>query len=1060
MSREEDQDETNGSDRGPSATSGERIAPTHTAEDPSQPPESEPKAVLRGKAREQLVATRPFPEGAMRAMELAGAVNDAESAHDRGFEGAHPAPSSPLLYHWDRYELLEFLGQGGMGTVYRARDLVLGREVAIKLLLRVDPESRQRLLYEARALARIDHPHICKIYEIGEVEGRDYIAMQLVVGVSLSDAFPQLSLEERVAVMRTVALAIHEAHRLGFVHRDIKPSNIMIERTVDGQPHPRVMDFGLARDLAGSQLTATNMVIGSPPYMAPEQAQSSRDIDPRTDVYGLGATLYELVAGQPPFSADASPLVVMHAVLTQDPAPPRSIVPTLPRDLETIILKCLNKAPEKRYESARALAEDLGRYLDHKSILGRRLSLLERSWLEVRRHRALATVLGLALLWSLGLGAYGLYSVIRARQQANLAATLAQDVKATEWVLRVVREMPPHDTSPERRLIRSRMESIQAQSDVLGAWSRGPVLYALGRGELLLNNVDQAFEHLQRAAQVGVDTPELHYALGLVYGARYERAAAQVRYRGDPTWRVRQRRELARTYLEPALGQLDRLDQLDRLGQLGQLEKGRALHLESPEFLAALVAFYREQYEAAETRAERVLTDTPWVYEARVLQGHARLARARAELDRGVYEPARRELAQALRYYRQAAEIGSNDATVYEAIADGLLEEAEIDRRQGRPSKALDAVIAACDQALVVESTRIACHVTRARALWQRVHDLPTVGHAPQEALDASVAAARRAVALDPRHALARDALGNAYLDRGVGAWAQGEDPRPSWKLALVEFAQAIAVQPDFPWAFNDLGVTHRQWGAYQQQHGEDPRPEYAAALVSYRRALAVDPQYLYACSNLVDLHAQLAEDTVHQGHDPRDEVAAAVREGERCQAIDRNFYAVPTNMVRAELAYAGYLIDAGQDPRPVFERTGVHLEQLRRLAPTDVRYSLFVALWRQLEARHQLGQGVDPRASLALGHQALAEATRLAPGCGDCEIVHARLYRVAADWAERTGQPEVPSLEAAWRAAERAVKFEPDNAEARQELARSAAALAASRQRTRERAPAPGSRR
>jgi serine/threonine-protein kinase len=214
-----------------------------------------------------------------------------------------PLAGGSSLARWDRYELLDLLGKGGMGMVYRARDRRLDRIVAIKFLRVADPDATMRFLREARAQARIEHPHVCRVYEVGEIEGRAYIALQYVDGEPLQVAARKMPLEAKITVLRDVAMALHEAHRLGIVHRDVKPANIMVERTGDDQWVPIVTDFGLAREATVEiGLTASGAVLGTPAYMSPEQARGDiRLVDRRSDVYGLGATLYELLTGGPPF---------------------------------------------------------------------------------------------------------------------------------------------------------------------------------------------------------------------------------------------------------------------------------------------------------------------------------------------------------------------------------------------------------------------------------------------------------------------------------------------------------------------------------------------------------------------------------------------------------------------------------------------------------------------------------------------------------------------------------------------------------------------------------------
>ncbi|MFT3769095.1 MAG: serine/threonine-protein kinase [Minicystis sp.] len=277
---------------------------------------------------------------------------EAETLDASSLQGPDRRDIPPALR--DRYRDIRLLGEGGMGTVLRAYDPRLGRAVALKLLKRSGPEDGQRLLQEARAQARIEHEHVCRVYDTGVASGEPYIAMQLIEGEPLGHASRHMTLEQKVMVMRKVASAVHEAHRVGLIHRDLKPGNILVERADDGSLKPYVVDFGLAREVADRGQTATGAVLGTPAYMAPEQARGDvRALDRRTDVYSLGATLYEILAGRTPF-VEEHVYQLLVAVGSRDAPSLRSVKRNIPAELETIVMKALERDPGRRYESARA----------------------------------------------------------------------------------------------------------------------------------------------------------------------------------------------------------------------------------------------------------------------------------------------------------------------------------------------------------------------------------------------------------------------------------------------------------------------------------------------------------------------------------------------------------------------------------------------------------------------------------------------------------------------------------------------------------------------------------
>ena len=296
------------------------------------------------------------------------------------------------------YELLEEVARGGMGVVFKARQMSLNRTVALKMILAGQLASEadvRRFRTEAEAAANLDHPHIVAIFEVGEHEGQHFFSMKYIDGGSLADRVPQLVHDPKAAaaLLVTVARAVHHAHQRGILHRDLKPSNILLDAV--GQPH--VTDFGLAKRVESPQShTRTGAIVGTPNYMAPEQARAEKGLSTSVDAYSLGAILYELLTGRTPFRA-ATPLDTVLQVLEQTPVPPRKLAPRVDPDLETICLKCLDKDPSKRYGSAEALADDLDRWLCGEPIQARRTGRGERLLKWVKRRPAAAALLGTIL---------------------------------------------------------------------------------------------------------------------------------------------------------------------------------------------------------------------------------------------------------------------------------------------------------------------------------------------------------------------------------------------------------------------------------------------------------------------------------------------------------------------------------------------------------------------------------------------------------------------------------------------------------------------------------------
>ena len=398
------------------------------------------------------------------------------------------------------YEVYKLLGRGGMGVVYEARQVALDRPVALKLIRSRGFATAAELLRfrnEAEAVARLDHPHIVPIFEVGESSGQPYFSMKLVDGVSLDRRLDEYLDNPRASarLVATIAEAIDHAHRRGVLHRDLKPANILVDSL--GEPH--VTDFGLAkRTDIDAGLTRTDALIGTPSYMAPEQ--TSRDpgtVSTATDVYGLGTILYALLTGRAPFSGTTL-VEMLDLVRTQEPEPPSRINPKVPRDLEVICGKCLQKDPSRRYESALALAEDLKRWLDGEPIRARPVPAMVRAGMWCRRNKMLATAAGVAAL-SIVAGLAGVAwkwrEAVRERARAEAVVELLTD----RLLARADAELDPIGRNPT---VRELLDDAAAR---LGGWLddqpdvEAQVRETVGGAYLSLGQFGPAEEQLRRA---------------------------------------------------------------------------------------------------------------------------------------------------------------------------------------------------------------------------------------------------------------------------------------------------------------------------------------------------------------------------------------------------------------------------------------------------------------------------------------------------------------------------------------------------------------------------------
>lgn len=597
---------------------------------------------------------------------------------DTGVDDRKAEPQGWPVPGWTRFHCVQLLGTGAMGRVFKAWDPALNRHVAVKFILSPQPDLVRRFIREAQSQARVDHPNICRVYEAGEAEGHPYIAMQYIDGNSLHDLCGDISTEQAVLLIRAVAEGMHEAHRMGLIHRDLKPSNIMVERAADGLK-PYVVDFGLVRDMdAGETLTLTAAVVGTPMFMSPEQARGERRaVDRRTDVYALGATLYVLLVGETPFEA-GSPLEIVMRVINTDPKPLRSLIPTVAADLETVVMKCLEKQPQRRYASARELADDLGRFLDGQPVKARPAGWWYRMRRKAARHKARVTAAVVALLALGGAAGYGIHVRLEAREAARLAQQFGREAERIDASLRAAYLIPLHDVRPAEREAVTRLNALAAADREAGGIARGGLAYARGVVDLRLGHYDEARLNLETARREGPETPALCLSLGLAYARLYQRELRALQSVAQPELRTARRRQAEQAFRDPAAAFL-------RQAQ-------GALH-DAPEYLAAVLAWCEDRREEARQKARAAVKSDPSLYEARQLEGIIFQTEGSEAAERGVFDRARTGIGRAISVLEEAARVGESDPQGYLQLAEAhsVLCEMELNDAGGDPRPSLVA---------------------------------------------------------------------------------------------------------------------------------------------------------------------------------------------------------------------------------------------------------------------------------------------------------------------------------------------------------------------------------
>ena len=734
------------------------------------------------------------------------------------------------------YQIIGLLGKGGSGVVYQARDLRLDRDVAIKFLRQRDDRWYERFQREAQALALVDHPGLCRIYEIGEVANQSFLVMQMLHGRTLKEA--GLDQRELLIVVREVALALHEVHRAGLIHRDLKPGNIMVCRDGDGNPKPFVLDFGLARMENQSDLTMTGEVMGTPGFMAPEQARGEVGITDLADVYGLGATLYDVLVGKPPFEG-ATWESVLHDLLNSEPVRPRLLIPNLPREVEVIIMTCLAKEPGLRYQGVQAMADDLGRYLDGRPIEAQTPSLLYRAGRFAKRHKVVVFLAATALILLLASLAWGR---IEADRREGIARQVSRELADIENRSRLTFLARGHNIEPRQAELRHDLNQLARLIEARGAATRAAGERALGLGYLAMKDPRTALVFLERSWARGHRSPELVYGLGLAYSLLYREKLSRVMVTEQGQSPVvlaetRRLRQKALFYMKhPNLGDT------------------------APSaYLDALIAFCELRYETALALLDAATNLPPWFYEAEQLRAVTERLWAIQLSRQGLIDEADLHFQRALVAARQAVAIGASDPESYRVLAriylDILVQNLH---RKVKWQNVFPQGLAVLDELEAVLPRDGEAALLRAR-MWHMEARL-----ARDERGDPSTALAEGEAALAKARALSVEP---ERVFRFEGAllwlWAQwlGDQRLPA--TAMLE--QAIYVLEQIPEAQRDyfvhftLGSAYRNLAHDLERKGEDAEWSYNCSIDSLTNALDLQPEGIEAANSLAMTFYHLA---------------------------------------------------------------------------------------------------------------------------------------------------------------------------------------------------------
>ncbi len=916
-----------------------------------------------------------------------------ESSHVVGTPGRVPEVLG-------NYQIVGTLGSGGMGIVLKAYDPALNRYAALKIIRTEHPDLAVRFVQEARAQARVQHEHVCQVYEVGEMDGKQYIAMQLIEGDTLSVASREMTLEAKVHVIQQIAGALHVAHKQGLIHRDIKPSNIMLERNEEGEWKPYIMDFGLAREQDAPGLTRTGVTMGTPHYMAPEQVQQEL-LDRRTDVYGLGATLYELLSGQPPYSGNSGPEIMLQ-ILKDDPVPVGKLAPKIPPDLQTIVMKCLERDPSRRYNSAKALSEDLQRYLEGDPIGAKPTSWSYRVIKRAKKNR-LATGIALsgAAITILLVGAF-LWIQWQNRLQASYAREFGDEIKNIQSVLPGIYTAPIHDVRPELTQLRNRLITMERRVNQGGRAAGGPGNNALGHGYLALGEIEKAKEYLEKAWESGYQLPSTAYALGQTMGLLFQKKLAEAERNPGEAVREKMKKQYEKEFRDPAIHYL-------------KLAEGS---VESPAYVEGLIALYEKKYDQALQKAKQAYAKSRWSYDAKVLEGKALSGMAQNQSEAADYKGAIKNYELAGEAYAQASELGRSRADIYLSDCDrwGQTMKIQIYTDVNLVS-ALQNAEEACNKAILINPDDAVHHLRKAYVYYALArYYLYNSSEDPRILLKKSIDSLNQAQRKDPNNwepshlLLTVNALASEYELR------HGIDPYKTLQTAIAHANRSLKIRPNNPAVFLNLGMAYVTLAEYHDQTGKNPIETYEKAIQQYKRVEQIDPT-IHTGNEQGIAYWFIASSQKKRGEDPSNSYRRSI---EQYQSFLKGAPDDPYVVYNLGILYGDqgkYDAGLGKDPTDSFRKALKTQHHAAKFIPNNSYISNSIGYMHISMADYLVSKDKDPGADLKEGRKFLLQASQIDEkyympysNMGYAESVNAR-------WAVKEGISPLPHYDAARKA-------------------------------------------
>lgn len=842
-----------------------------------------------------------------------------------------------------------------MGRVLRVFDAERQIDMAVKMLLREDPKWASRMMREAAAQSRLDHPNICPVYDYGERDGQHFICMRFIDGPRLDEACRDLSPEGKVRVLVDVVDAVHAAHSEGLIHRDLKPGNILVETQSDGSLRPYVLDFGLVRQSGDETLTATGELLGTPGYMSPEQARGDARLDRRSDIFSLGVILYELLAHRLPFKG-TTPTQILLDVASGEVLPIEKANVDLPQSLIRIVNQCLEQSPALRYQNAAALKSDLVAFLNGQSVAARRVGFWHRVNRRARRYPIFTSALVFATVVTTGAIALGIRSELSAQERARNAVYYGRLTEALESDLRLAWMKPAHDLTVELDRAIKTADDLAASVPELPAMSQDLARLASGKAYLLVDQPERAIELLQPLTQTDPENAEAAALVGRAYGRLYNQALVEALQSRSAEVRESRLAAIKSQYLEPAKRYLERVgpDQGTR----------------------GLIAYFSGDYETAIGLLEGQLTSQSWPVDTMLALVDIHLAAAASDAAATNFDAAVSRLSLAGRHLHSAGEIARSHPMVQGAYCRVVNMHLFIERdfSDAVASPNADAYLKQCERGLVLQPLSDQASGRLARVLTNLGSRTQRNGGDPRPEVERAETLVRQVLEADPTDHEARVVLAQALSIHGSYVSGAGGDPLPLWQEGIDAAREVVTARPADTDAWMTLaGLASRvaTQMIVQEADFEDAETMYVEAAHAFRTAGTLPDAPSGAESSLGFVLADHAYNRYMRGRDADTLLQEALELTTRSVQSRPDYSSGHSRLGYVAWTFAEYRYFKGEDASELVAVADKAFSRARELAPSRTSFiinqqgPLTIAAIQQLDKGESAVEQIDRLESL-----------------------------------------------------------------------------------------------